>query len=88
MVSNLKGVDDESTERVGRGHMRKGRLCCATRKGMGESCRCESHTDHSVAPGNVKRSGLRPKTRRSDDTEAIGSGNRSQIDGNKHTDSH
>ena len=70
MVSNLKGVGDESTERVDRDHMRKSRLCCRTRKGTGEYCWCETHTVDLVAPGNAKRSDLHLKTRRSNDTEA------------------
>jgi hypothetical protein len=60
MVTNLKGVSYESTERADRGHMRINRVSCATRKRTRESCWCQTHPDHSVAPGHVERSKATP----------------------------
>jgi hypothetical protein len=43
---------------------------------------------HADFHGRRPTSQAIPGARRSDDTEAIGSGNRSRVDGDKHTDSH
>src|SRR5262249_23498047 len=73
---------DESREN-GIGHFPGGRLL----EGLAAERKEPAEAAH-VGPLDARRQADVVCTLRSDDTEAIGSGNRSPSDGDKHTDSH